>query len=144
MPNGLSFAIVWADVDLLEVELSVRFAPWAGAERMYVTREEMTAFAQELLAVAAGANQASLDIGQPDLGYGQLRLFEYAGPRRLGFDIVLGHAGGIVSNQPDRARSLRISVPIERGHCEECAAGIAAIVAAERGIVHLPISPDWP
>jgi len=142
--HQLSVTVVWSDVDLLEIELAVSFAPWSGAERAYVTRDELTSFASSLDAVVAGATAAELNAGQPDLGYGQCRVFEYSRARHLGMEVVVGHAGGNVMNRPDYRRELRISVPIERGQLSAFAATLRRLVATERGKATLLIPPDWP
>ena len=141
---SITVAIVWSDADLLEVELRVEFDVWCGAERAYVTRKELTAFATAMDEVADGGSQATLNVGQPDLGYGACRVFEYGGPRHLGAEIIVGHAGGQVMNRPDYRRELRVSVPIERGQLPAFARAIRNVVGAEQGIARLPLPPDWP
>jgi hypothetical protein len=141
---SITVAVVWSDVDLLEVELRVRFDVWCGAERAYVTRKELAAFATALDEVAEGGDQATLSIGQPDLGYGTCRVFEYGGPRHLAAEIIVGNAGGRVINRPDYPRELRVSVPIERGQLPAFARAIRNAVAAEQGIARLPVPADWP
>ena len=51
---SIAVAVVWSDVDLLEVELRVQFDAWCGAERAYVTRKELAEFATALDQVAVG------------------------------------------------------------------------------------------
>ena len=120
------------------------FAAWSGAERSYVTREELTSFAASLDAVVGGTTTAELDTGQPDLGYGRCRVFEYGRAQHLGMEVVVGHAGGNVTNRPDYRRELRISVPIERGQLTAFAASIRGLVSSERGRATLQVPPDWP
>jgi hypothetical protein len=140
----LSLAIVWSDIDLLEIELTVSFAAWSGAERAYATRDELTAFAAALDQVAAGAKAAELDAGQPDLGYGRCRVFEYDQARHLGMEVVVGHAGGNLQNRPDYRRELHVSLPIERGALASFAGRLRQLVAAEEGAATLPVPNDWP
>jgi hypothetical protein len=142
--HQVSLTVVWSDVDLLEIELAVSFAAWSGAERAYVTRNELTSFATSLDSVVAGASAAELNAGQPDLGYGLCRVFEYSRARHLGMEVVVGHAGGHVMNRPDYRRELRVSVPIERGQLTAFAATIRRLISAERGKAALLIPPDWP
>ena len=142
--HQLSLAVVWSDVDLLEIELAVSFAPWSGAELAYVTRDDLTSFASSLDAVAAGATAAELNAGQTDLGYGRCRVFEYGRARRLGMEVLVGHGGGNAMNPPDYRRELRVSVPIERGQLTEFGAKIRQLVATEGGKATLPIPPSWP
>lgn len=140
----LSLAVVWADIDLLEIELSVSFMAWSGLERSYVTRDDLTSFAASLDEVVAGSTAAEFSAGQPDLGYGSCRVFEYDRARRLGMEVVVGHAGGNVVNRPDYPRELRVSVPIERGQLSVFASRLRQLVASERGTASLPILSDWP
>jgi len=142
--SSITVAVVWSDVDLLEVELRVQFDVWCGAERAYVTRKELTAFATALDEVADGSNQATLNVGQPNLGHSMCRVFEYGGPRHLAAEVMVGNAGGQVMNRPDYPRELRVSVPIERGQLPAFARAIRNAVAAEQGIARLPVPPDWP
>jgi hypothetical protein len=142
--NHLSIAIVWSDVHVLEIELAVTFAAWSGAERAYVTRQILTDFAESLDLVAGGATHALLEAGQSNMGFGRCQIFEYGGPRRLGMEVVVGHAGGDMRGHADRGRELRVSVPIERGQLSPFAVTLRELVTNERGTVVLPVPSDWP
>jgi hypothetical protein len=142
--HQLSFRIIWSDQDLLDVETSIAFAPWAGVDRAYATRSDLTAFADSLDQVAAGSAEAELALGQPDLGYASCRLFEYGGPRHLAMDVVVGCGAGGTGQSADHGREIRVSVPIERGQLSALAASIRTIVADEDGIAVLPLPPGWP
>ena len=142
--NGLSFSVVWADEDVLELEVAVRFGVWAGAGRMYVAREALSGFAETLTAVAKGGTSATLTLGQSDLGYGKCSVFEYGRSRRLGMDVLVGHGGGMTSNRPDHPRVVRVAIPIEREGLSQFAIGIQQIIRDERGVVRLPSPSDWP
>jgi hypothetical protein len=122
----------------------VQFDVWSGTERCYATREGLAGFAIALDQVADGACDATLELGQSDLGYAACRVFEYGGPQRLGAELKLGHAGRQVVNRPDYPRNLHVSVPIERGQLPAFARAIRNVVAAEQGIARLPLPPDWP
>jgi hypothetical protein len=144
---GLSISVVWFDVDLLELEVLVEFDAWSGAERGYVTREELIAFADALDRVAAGVNEATLEAGQAALGYAKCRVFEYTGVRRLGMEVVLEREGGRSPELADLsncARNLRVSIPIERAPLPAFARALRAITASERGTAFLPALPTWP
>ena len=142
--HELSVSVVWSDIDLLELDLAVSFAVWSGAERAYVTRDELIAFAASLDAVVAGSTSAQLNAGQSDLGYGVCRIFEYDRARRLGMEVIVGHAGGNVTNRPDYARELRISAPLERGQLVAFAGALRRLVIEERGTATLELLADWP
>jgi hypothetical protein len=141
--SNLSIAVVWSDSDLLEIRLAVAFGGWAGAERVYVTRDDLTGFAAALDAVAEGADGARLSVGQPDLSYATVDVFEYGGARRLGMHVVAGHAVDPASYRPDRGGELRVSLPIERGALPAFAAALREITLAEQGIADLFVPSDW-
>ena len=142
--HQLSITAVWSDSDILEIELAVSFKAWSGAERAYVTRDELRGFADSLDAVAAGGADAVLDVGQPDLGHATCRVFEYGGPRHLGMELVVGHAGGHIINGADYPRELRLSVPIERGQLPAFARAVRMVIVDEKGSARLPVPTDWP
>jgi hypothetical protein len=139
----LTISAVWSDVDLLEVDTAVCFREWGGGARAYATRDDLRAFARDLVAVEEGATVASLDIGQPDLGYAACRIFEYGGARRLAIEVRIGHAGGHVINRPDLPREVRVTVPVERGQLGRFASEIQNLVMVETGTATLPLA-DWP
>jgi len=122
----------------------VAFAGWAGAERAYAARSDLTAFADSLDRVAEGGSEAELTLGQPSLGYARCRVFEYGGPRHLAMDIVVGCGAGGTGRRADHGRETRLSVPIERGQLSAFATSIRTIARDERGIAVLPFPPDWP
>jgi hypothetical protein len=145
MPDAeLSVAVLWADPDLLAIQVSVRFDPWSGSEQAYVTRSELTEFAKALDRVAGGGSEAVLAGGQRDLSYAELRVFEYGGARRLGMDILLGSAAGRIINEPSHPLELRLSVPFERGQLPSFTTGLRSVVAAETGEARLPLLQGWP
>lgn len=141
---GFSIEVVWSDVDLLEIEVCVRFSVWAGGERVYVSRRELEGFADAINRVAGGATDARLSAGQASTGYANCRIFEYSLARRLGMEVVVGRAGDDGSLRPDCARELRVSIPIERGPLPAFARSLRAITASERGIASLPVPLSWP
>jgi hypothetical protein len=142
--NSLTITATWSDVDLLEVEFGIRFQAWTGREQAFVTRDELRTFARSLVGVSEGGRSALLEAGQSDLGYATCRVFEYAGPRHLGIEVRIGHAGGQVMNRPDYARDIRLSVPVERGQLSSFASEIHSVIASETGTATLPVPPDWP
>jgi hypothetical protein len=64
----LRVAVVWADPDLLDLEVVVRFQEWSGITRAYVSRSEVRAFAADLDAVVAGGTETRFLGGQRNLG----------------------------------------------------------------------------
>lgn len=142
--HQITFSAVWSDVDLIDVEVGVAFQEWAGGTSAYATRDELRAFARDLVAVEEGASSASLDIGQADLGYVACRIFEYDGARHVGIEVRIGHAGNHVMNRPDFARQVHVSVPVERGQLSRFASEIQNLVMTETGTATLPLLSDWP
>lgn len=138
----LRVAAVWADPDLIELEVVVRFQAWGGAARAYVTRGELRTFAAALDAVADGATEARFLGGQRDLGYAELALREYDRPRHLAMDVVVGH---VADGRPgSRMSEVQVSVPVERGTLSAFADGLRHIAATERGETALALPPAWP
>ena len=137
-------AVVWADVDILSLEVRIRFQGWAGHECAYASRGELTAFADALDHVANGGTAAVLEVGQANMSYVALRLFEYEKARRLGIDVTLGRAAGGISNRPSYAAELRMSVPTERGFLPQFANGLRGLVRREEGECRLALPEDWP
>ena len=145
MPDSaLSLAVCWADQDLLDIEIRVALKEWTGTDTAYAVRDDFRTFAASLDEVAANGSVAVLDIGQPDLGYANCRVFEYGGPRHLGIDVVLGRAGSATGRDADPGRVLQLSVPVERGQLATFANDIRRIVEHETGIAVLQLPPDWP
>ena len=107
-------------------------------------REELSAIADALESIATGVREASIQLGQPDLGFGHCRVFQYGGPRRLGMDVLVGHAGGMISNGTDYPRRVHVAIPLERGQLAQCASDLHKIIIAERGSVRSSAPPDWP
>jgi len=140
----LSCSVVWSDPDLLEVQVEVFFGGWAGAERGYVTREELRSFANQLESVHAGGKAALLEAGQQDLSWVRLEIFEYGLARRVGMRVHLGRASGADSRTPREPRELRISVPIERGQLSAFARSLQRVVQIEAGTAKLMLPTDWP
>lgn len=141
---ALSCSVVWSDSDLLEVRVEVFFGGWAGAERGYVTREELRSFADQVESVHAGSNGAVLEAGQQDLSWVRLEIFEYGLARRIGMRVHLGRALGTESNAPGEPRELRVSVPIERGQLSEFAGSLRRAVQIEAGTAKLKLPTEWP
>jgi len=143
--HHFSLRVIWSDADLLDVETSVCFGNWSGTDTAYAGRDDLTAFADSLDRVAKGSREASLSIGQPNLGYASCRIFEYGGPRRLGMDVVVGAGEPGTGRRPYKGkREWRMSVPIERGQLATFAASIRVAARDELGIAVLPLPPDWP
>jgi hypothetical protein len=136
-------AIVWSDVDLLEIETQVQFDQWAGIERAYTTRESLAQFADALESVYNGAKEALFEAGQPDLSWIELRVFEHGGARHLGLHVNIGRPPTAIINRPNSEAVLRIAVPIERGQLGAFAAGLREIGTAKRGEARLPLTPNW-
>jgi hypothetical protein len=139
---ALRIAAVWADPDLIEVEVVVRFQEWGGAARAYVTRGELLAFAAQLDSVARGATAAEFLGGQRDLGYAEVALREYDRPRHLAMDVLIGRTA---DERPGPGRcEVQVSVPVERGALPAFADGLRHLAEHERGEVALPLPPEWP
>jgi hypothetical protein len=138
----LRVAVVWADPDLLDLEVVVRFQEWSGITRAYVSRSEVRAFAADLDAVVAGGTEARFLGGQRNLGYAEFSLREYTGVRRLAIDLVIGNAYG--GGPGSGSQELRISVPIEHGALPRFADALRAVVKRERGEATLALLQRWP
>jgi hypothetical protein len=140
-------AVRWQDVDLIELDVTLRTPAWAGTAPAYVTRDELRQFADALDAVAGGgtaARFASLDAGQPDLGFAHIDLYEYSRARRLGLRVHLGFGSAAAEDQTPRYGELRAAAPVERGALAAFAQGIRAIARDSAGEGTLPVLPDWP
>lgn len=139
----LRCAVVWGDIDLLELEVAVQCAGWAGHERAYVTREELATFADELEAVWGGGTAAQLDGGQEDLTFTQLRVLEYGRARSLALEVRLGRAPGTMEGVRDGPTLLQVRVPIERGTLADFARSLRRIGSDKRGSAELPLPVEW-
>jgi hypothetical protein len=140
----LVLEVVWADEDLLEIAVRAAFDGWCAAERAYVTRDELHAFADQVELVAQGGPSAELQAGQEDLSYARLTVFEYGLARRVGVGIRLGRAPNAVSPGPPTGREFRRSVPTERGTLAAFAGDLRRTVAEESGTAELAVLPAWP
>jgi hypothetical protein len=145
LPNHrLSVTAIWSDVDLIEVDVAVIFQEWAGCSLAYATRDDLRAFARDLVAVVEGATAAELNIGQPDLGYATCRVFEYDRARHLCIEVRVGHAGEQTINRPDFRREVHITVPVERGQLSSFASELQNVITAETGNATLSLLAEWP
>jgi hypothetical protein len=145
VPNPeLSLETTWADQDLIGVRVVLASPLWAGGAEAFVTRTELTAFADALDALGAGAEDAVLEAGQRDLGYADLRVYEYGLARRLAVAVHLGTAAASSSSCAHGDTELRTAAPVERGAFAAFAAALRAIVRDERGRAALALLPDWP
>lgn len=147
MSSELRFAVRWQDVDLIELDVSLRTPTWAGRAPGYVTRDDLRQFAASLDTVAEGgtaARFASLDAGQPEFGFARVELYEYSRARHVGVRIHLGLGKAEAEEQSARYGELRAAAPIERGALHSFAHGVRAIARDSSGECALPILPDWP
>ncbi len=140
----LSFEVTWADPDLIGVRIALNSPTWAGRTETYVTRGELTAFADALDAVAAGARDAVLEAGQRDLGYADVRVYEYGLARRVAVAVHLGRGAGAVVGSAHGDTELRAALPCERGALTAFSVGLRAIVRDERGRAALAVLVEWP
>jgi hypothetical protein len=137
-------ATVWSDADLIEVRAEIRFQEWSGEDRAYAARDLLRAFAEALEGVEAGGSDAALEVGQPELGYANVRLREYDRARHLRLDAEVGR-GAHVGHEPRfAARSVRLSAPVERGPLQQFAVALRTLVDRERGEAMLALPTDWP
>ncbi len=143
MPDAyLRLAAVWADPDLIEIAVELRFQAWAGASRAYVTRDELRSFAAQLDAVVAGGVEAQLSAGQRDLGYAEFSVREYSMARHLAMDLAIGQAA---DGRPGPSKThVQVAVPVERGSLAALASGLRQFAETERGAVTVALPPDWP
>jgi hypothetical protein len=140
----LSLEVTRADPDPIGVRVVLASPAWAGWTDAYVTRADLTAFADADDALAAGAEAAVLEAGQRDVGFADLRVYEYGLARRLALGVHLGRASESIVDWAHGDAELRTAVPCERGALPTFAAGLRALLVAERGRAELAVLPEWP